>query len=365
LNGLAIPDSPEGLTSDWVTAALQSRGILDPGDRVTECVVSTISEGVGFVGQVARVRVGYSRPQAVAPASLIAKLPGATDSARQIGNVFRFYEREIRFYDGIAEECGMRAPRHWYSAMDPSRGAFVLLIEDLAPARVGDQIAGCTWEEAELAVRRLAQFHAHWWQSPRLDELTWMPVYNDPVHHNAAAAYGQAWQPFLAAFGAGMPEAFRGIAERLATNIIPLMGELSRRPWTMMHGDFRLDNLLFPPLPDGEAIAVIDWQITSRGRGAFDLGYFFCTSMEADVRRKHERDLMDLYFATLVDGGVTDYSREELLRDYRIAALFSLVYTVITLGSLDMGNERGLALFKALLSRNIAAIADYDAGSLM
>jgi aminoglycoside phosphotransferase (APT) family kinase protein len=162
-----------------------------------------------------------------------------------------------------------------------------------------------------------------------------------------------------------MPEAFRGIEERLATNIIPLMGELSRRPWTMMHGDFRLDNLLFPPLPDGEAIAVIDWQITSRGRGAFDLGYFFCTSMEADVRRKHERDLMDLYFATLVDGGVTDYSREELLRDYRIATLFSLVYTVITLGSLDMGNERGLALFKALLSRNIAAIADYDAGSLM
>jgi hypothetical protein len=41
--------------------------------------------------------------------------------------------------------------------------------------------------------------------------------------------------------------------------------------------------------------------------------------------------------------------------------MFCLVYSVIVIGSLDVSNERGLALFNALLDRNVAAIMDHEA----
>jgi hypothetical protein len=42
-----------------------------------------------------------------------------------------------------------------------------------------------------------------------------------------------------------------------------------------------------------------------------------------------------------------------------------MVYSVILIGSLDMGNERGLALFNALLERNSAAVMDLHAYELI
>ena len=52
-------------------------------------------------------RAGEARvrpPEPGAPASLIAKFPGASEGGREIGNMFDFYHREIRFYEEIADE---------------------------------------------------------------------------------------------------------------------------------------------------------------------------------------------------------------------------------------------------------------------
>jgi hypothetical protein len=64
-------------------------------------------------------------------------------------------------------------------------------------------------------------------------------------------------------------------------------------------------------------------------------------------------------------GGVRGYGIEQCMRDYRNAVMFCWVYAVILIGSLDMGNERGLALFNALLERNSAAIMDLKAYELV
>ena len=41
----------------------------------------------------------------------------------------------------------------------PGRAEGVLVLEDLAPAEQGDQIAGCTVGQAELAVDEAARLH--------------------------------------------------------------------------------------------------------------------------------------------------------------------------------------------------------------
>ncbi len=367
---LPIPDGPDALTSAWLTDALRSTGVIGE-QRVAGVAASLISEGVGFIGRVARVRLDYDRDVASAPASLIAKFPATEPAARGIGVALRFYENEIRVYEQLTHHVPLRTPQRYYGDMRLETNEFILLIEDVAPiqgessnARIGDQVAGCSVADAARIVPQLAAFHAHFWESPLLKQFGWMPYYNDPCHHHAQTSYRQAWPPFQTFVGDRLPAPVREAGERLNDSVVYLQDLLSEPPITIMHGDFKLDNLVFPA-SGADGVIVLDWQITSRGRGAFDLGYFLCTSLSPSDRAAHEHDLIRSYVDALAAGGVRGYGVDACMRDYRLAALFRMVYTVILIGSLDVGNERGLALFNALLERNTAALMDLEAYKLI
>ncbi|HEY8172937.1 MAG TPA: oxidoreductase family protein, partial [Dehalococcoidia bacterium] len=114
-----------------------------------------------------------------------------------------------------------------------------------------------------------------------------------------------------------------------------------------------------------EEFAVIDWQISCRGRGVFDVAYLLCGGIEAADRKAHEERLVRLYHDVLVENGVKGYSFEQCWREYRRMSLYVFVYVVISLGTLDFANERGLALFDAWLRRSAAAIEELNAAEEM
>ncbi|MCL6645953.1 MAG: ecdysteroid 22-kinase family protein [Dehalococcoidia bacterium] len=362
---IPIPAGPNDITAAWLTSALRETGVLKNA-TVTAFDTEVIGEGAGLIGQLAKVRLQYDRPEPGAPASLIAKFPAATPENREIGNIFRFYEREIRFYEELSHRVPVRVPRRYYSAMDLERGEFVLLLEDLSGLRLGDQLASCTPEEAATAVRALGKLHAAFWQKPELERLDWMPYTNDPVQKSAQDSYARAWQPFVDNFGHQVPPATLRTAERLGAPICDILDRFVDPPRTIIHGDFRLDNLFFGHGKDGDPLAIIDWQIASRGRGAFDIAYFFSGSLSTEARRACERGVLREYHEILQrEGGATDYTWDEFFRDYRMGALFCMVYSVITCGSLDLANERGMALGSTILKRNVDAIADLDCDELL
>ncbi|HEY7802758.1 MAG TPA: phosphotransferase [Dehalococcoidia bacterium] len=359
-----IPAGPAELSAEWLTDVLRQNGIIET-PAVASFDAKTIAEGTGFIGQLARVTLNYDTDVQGVPRSLVAKFPGASEGGRQIGNLFRFYEREIRFYEEIAHRVDMRIPKRYHSAMDIDRGQYVLLIEDLAPARVGDQLAGCILEDARIAIREIAKFHATWWQSPHLDALDWMPMVNDPVQQLAAPSYAQAWQPFVDNFAGGLSKEMLGIAERVGEHVVDFQNRLADEPRTIMHGDYRIDNLFFRSPEGGPDFAAVDWQISSRGRGIFDVSYFIAGGMEPALRKAHEMDLLKLYHDTLQANGVKNYGWDQCLREYRQCALYLLVYVVISLGTLDTANARGLALFNAWLVRATTAIEELNAAELL
>ena len=51
----------------------------------------------------------------------------------------RFYERETGFYEHIASQVQLRTPRCYFNAFKPDNGDFLLLLEDLSPATVGEE----------------------------------------------------------------------------------------------------------------------------------------------------------------------------------------------------------------------------------
>ena len=101
---------------------------------------------------------------------------------------------------------------------------------------------------------------------------------------------------------------------------LDLLNDFEPAPRTIIHGDFRLDNMFFDH-PDGSPLAVIDWQISNRGRGIFDVAYFLCSSLEGDVRKEHEMRLLHLWHDIVIDGGAQAYSFDQALYDYRAGIL--------------------------------------------
>ena len=69
-----------------------------------------------------------------------------------------------------------------------------------------------------------------------------------------------------------------------------LLDDLATEPTTMVHGDWRADNLLFEP--DG-SVAALDFQLIGTGRGTYDLAYFVTQSLDRADAAAHERALFD------------------------------------------------------------------------
>ena len=336
-----LPSGPQDLTPEWLTQALREGGAIATSN-VTSIDTAVVGEGVGFMGQLAQVSLSYDKAEEGAPQSLIAKLPAAAPENREVATFFRFYEREVRFYEQVAHAIELRTPRRYYSAFDPESGDYVLLLEDMAPARVGDQLAGCSVQQAELCLRELAKFHATWWENPKLSEFNWMPSIDDDWQiESAEQSYAESWDPFIERFGHQLSPTLRDIAERFGKNIRPLMHKFGARPRTIVHGDYRLDNLFFGPLGSSDSLAVIDWQISSRGRGVFDVAYFLAGTLPPPERKAKEQDLLRMYHDILTERGVRGYDFDQCWADYRVSVLFLIVYSVISMGSLDMTNERG------------------------
>jgi len=77
--------------------------------------------------------------------------------------------------------------------------------------------------------------------------------------------------------------------------------------FTLTHGDYRLDNLMFTS--SGEVIA-LDWQTVQIGPAGRDVAYFLETAFEPGDRRAVEDDAIDAFYEALVANGVTDYGRD-------------------------------------------------------
>ena len=149
-----FPQHPDQLTSDWLTKVL--------GYSVGGFKITYFSEGTGVMSWVMRLNLDTAHDK---PNSLIAKFPSPSEVNRDGANRYDMYEKEVKFYQSYAGKLDIQAPQCYFSAFEPSTKGFVVLLEDLEGWQIGDQIAGCTLEDAKSVIRALARFHASGWQA--------------------------------------------------------------------------------------------------------------------------------------------------------------------------------------------------------
>jgi hypothetical protein len=357
-----FPATPADITPEWLTAALQHAGALRSA-RVIALRSEQVGEGLGFVGHLARVIPTYDVAEAAAPATLLAKFASSQEGARRTAALLGLYAREVGFYRDLAHRAGVGTPR-CYAAECSSDGArFLLLLEDLRDGAFGDQVAGATIEQARIALTEIARFHAHWWNSPELASVPWLQHSVQVTQRTIGAAYAQLWPVFQARFAGRIPPSLAQHGPALGTRVLAMLQRQSvRDTYTLRHSDYRLDNLFFPGAGT-RPLVVVDWQGAFKSwSGAYDAAYFVATGLTIEDRRAHGADLLDLYYRTLVDAGVSGYSRDLFEQDCRDGYLATLAVIGIIAGAmLETTNQRAVDLFTGIFTRMVASIDDADA----
>jgi aminoglycoside phosphotransferase (APT) family kinase protein len=347
---VSIPRGPGDVTPQWLSHTLEA-------DVAT---VDVQPIGTGQTGATYRLNVSYSENSSL-PKTFAIKLPSQDESVRE--RVAIGYKSEHAFYTNIAEHVDIPVPICHYCEIGNDGADFALLLGDMAPAEQGDQLAGCSVEEALLAVRALAGLHGPSWCDPKWADFPGisMPKANEEFAKGFGEVAKMATDITLEKLGARMSEADRDTLRTSMSMVYPwLMTEQGR--YALLHGDYRLDNMLFNP--DRTTVTIVDWQTLGNGLPTRDLAYFTETSLRSDERADADRQLVDAYYDELMRYGITDYDRDACWRDYRLGMLQGPLLVVLGT-AFATSTERGDDMMLTMTERSCQAIRELGSMDLI
>ena len=366
------PSAPNPPPPEWLTDTLRRSGLLPSGHvlRVED------SSNAAFNSAACHLRITYSPD---APPNLPQRLFFKRNLPEEWA--VRAGAREVAFYHvaaAMADRLPMLAPCYG-AAYDAASGDSWLLLRDVsethrAPATREQIIAGegLPPEQQLLAiVEALAGLHAAWWEHPALGtgSLLVSECYRDRTQFettmrqlrddwNALRRLAENTLPApIIALGettlAGLPSLWEPmLAERMA----------SRRHITISHGDCYLSQFLCPRAdsPD-DAIYLVDFQGACGDLPAMDLVFLLAVFWMPEQRREGGREerMLHVYLDALGRHGVTGYTWENLIADYRISLAYMLFYP-----AWDAVNGSGRDYWEPKLRSLASAAEDWGCGDI-
>lgn len=370
-----IPRSADDVTAQWMQQALGA-GRASELAPIKAITLEEIDARAGVMGTVLRCHITCAEPSPGIPDTVIVKLPGTNADNLRISRRLQMFRREYDYYTLAAPLSPVRSPALLYGDFKGGGNRFVLVLEDLKEMQTLSQLEGASVAQARRALRTLARLHGTFWN--RADQPPLNRIYDVLAARRRASlqfAYLANLPPALERFGSLFSPAMRGLAEAYGPRIAAHIGAVAAGPRTLIHGDARLDNILFPATP-GEAetaaaragqeeIALIDWQVSGLSTPLYDAAYFLGSSVTTAVRRQVEREALAEYTEIIRAMGVEGFTLDQCWRLYRESTLGRLLAAVLVCGGLDLGDTRSRAMAEVGLQRTLAAIEDLDADEFL
>ena len=344
---LTIPTSADDLTAEWLSDAIAC------GGTVTD--LSRRAVGTGQVADSIRCSLTWD-PPAAGPDTVVVKVTSSNEASRAAAASTRTYEVEVGFYRDLADTLPVHRPHCYWAGHDKATNGYAVVLEDMAPATQGDQMAGCSVDDASKALAEAALMHGARWGDGALASLPWL---------GAGLGNSPGMAPFVQALGKGYVERY---GDRLAPAVVDLIGRYHNAlaasapyegPRTVVHNDFRNDNLLF----GGDRVCVLDWQTVATGPALLDVAYFLGGSLLPDDRRANEDALVRDYHERLVATGVA-MTWDDCWDQYRRYAFAGLTMAIAA-SSMAARTDRGDDMFIAMGERAALHAIDMDTERLL
>ena len=156
----------------------------------------------------------------------------------------------------------------------------------------------------------------------------------------------------------------REVCDRFVASFDAYLGadELAGGPKGLVHGDYRLDNMLFGLPGADRPLTVVDWQTVSLGPAMTDLAYFLGCALPVPARRAHADELTACYHRAL--GSAATLTLDDVRDGVRRQTFAGVMMTIVS-PMLVQRTERGDEMFMAMLERHCEQVLDYDALALL
>lgn len=350
--------SADQISPEWLTQVLRASARMSAGTVVH---VERSTCGTGQLGDSYRFTLTYDPPRA-GPATLVGKFASQDPTSREFGHRSGYYRSEIGFYNELAPRLSMSIPTAIHAALADNATDFVLLMDDLAPARQVDQLIGCSADESARVLEQAAALHAASWHDRSLAGRDWLqgPV---GIFTQVTDTFAAVLKTFPELCGDLVPDADLHEAARLIEHA-QAWKQVFSAPQCLWHSDLRADNVMFDAANGEKPVVILDWQGLGFGCGTIDLAYWLGTSMTVEHRRQHERALVAHYHDALAGHGVQDYGADQCWEDYRVHAIHGLQVGVFGLGAVKR-TPRGDQMWKLWIERTAAQVRDLDSYTVL
>jgi hypothetical protein len=335
------PRSFQDLSPRWLEQALSL-----PAGAVTGSAAREIDHGTSL-----RVRLEVF--QGDHSTTVFVKQTPTRIPARLFNIAARLCQHEVHFYRHWASESGC-APNavaaQWHSPTARS----TLVLPDLRSAgfeflQVADR---CTPDQTALAVETFARLHRRFWNSRR---------FSDTAEYLPANSLANVGTPLLCHYlgstpetiGRHVPPAFAAEARILRTRARAMNPLFNSFDQTLLHNDSHQGNIAFRY----DRAVLIDWQICIIGSALKDFAYFMST-VDTDVRRVHERELLGHYLDVLAAGDGPVIAWDDAWRAYQILAITGFIAAATT--ALFGDRLQNPANAEAGLERTATALIDLE-----
>ncbi|MDE3000042.1 MAG: phosphotransferase [Gemmatimonadota bacterium] len=183
----------------------------------------------------------------------------------------------------------------------------------------------------EQVVAELLKYHVRWWNDPRLETRTFYVRHGGPLRMAQAIAKEdiyvncRAFEPALRDFSKDAGDELLPSWIETTERVIAKYPEVFHarvsggQNITLLHGDAHVWNLFYPKNAATDRLILFDWETYKRGIGAYDLAYMLVHGTSG--RRQIESGLMNQYYQGLIAGGISSYSHDEFIRDFRLSII--------------------------------------------
>jgi thiamine kinase-like enzyme len=272
-----------------------------------------------------------------------------------------YYTRD---YVGLADAP---LPTCYDAAYWPEPRMYYILMDDLSETHFHNKFTTPTLDYGCKVVEGLAVLHAHWWGAKRLQAvdatcgkaeinryMDFIRAGLSPMLEAVKDDISNEWKTAIEAIFERHPNAMI----RRSENLIGL---------TIVHGDVNPTNVLSPHDPQGKTYIVdrqpFDWSLTT-WTAASDLAYMMVTWWEPPLRHQLELPVLRHYHQALVQRGVSDYSWEQLVDDYKLSVMQSLYVAAQWCTNASVLTQVR-SLWFAQLQRSMTAFDDLECAELL
>ncbi len=322
-------------------------------DGVIDLNLKKVGEGIGQLGEFALLETTRESGKKT---NIFAKLQTQTEDMDNLAKDYKFYIREVRFYEFLAKSINVKTPKAYYVEYNPENERVVLLLEYMDGWYNPDQIKGATEKEIEVAINGLIPISTQFWGT--IQEIDWVPNMKVDYMLRIIDDMRDYSPEFLNRFSRIMNGSRKANLNKIVEFYPNFPNLFTRGTLTLNHWDYRVENLFFTPEVDD--ITVIDWQLMMAHLPGWDLAYLLFTNIEVDLRRKIYTSCCRQYLDGLSKEGI-HFLEEDLERNMMLSLLAMTNFPVIGGANADKENERSIKLFEVLGERIFSAIEDYDA----